>query len=69
MIIFIGTFTQLQNLYLSEIYTYYNVIFKNKNVLYIINEIYFFKKVMSLQILEITVYLYFRKIGAYIQME
>ena len=41
MIVFIRTFTQLQNLYLLESYTYYNVIFKNKNVLYIINKILF----------------------------
>ena len=41
MIIFIKTLTQLYNLYLSESYTYYNVILKNKNVLHIIYEIYF----------------------------
>ena len=41
MIIFIKTFTQPYNLYLSDSYTYYNVILKNKNVLYIIYEIYF----------------------------
>ena len=40
--IFIRTFTQIYNLYLSESYTYYNVIFKNKNALYIIYEICFY---------------------------
>ena len=41
-IIFVRTFTQLWNLYLSESYTYYNVIFKSKNVLYIIHNVYFY---------------------------
>ena len=52
MLIFIRTFTHLQNLYLLESYTYYNIIFKNKNGLHIIYEIYFYQKVMSLQILK-----------------
>ena len=56
MIIFIRTFTQLYNLYLSESYTYYNVIFKNKNALYIIYEFCFHQSVMNLQILKITVH-------------
>ena len=43
--------------------------FKNKNVLYIIYEIYFYQKVMSLQILKTAVYFQSRKIRAYIQME
>ena len=43
--------------------------FKNKNVLYIIYEIYFYQKVMSLQILKITVYLQSRKIRVYIYVE
>ena len=42
MIIFVRAFRQLQNLHLSESYTYSNVVFKNKNVLYIIYEIYFY---------------------------
>ena len=45
MITFIRTFTQQWNLYLSE-----NDIFKNKNVLKIMYEIYFYQKVMILQI-------------------
>ena len=43
--------------------------FKNKNVLYIIYEVYFYQKVMSLQILKITVYLQSRKIRVYIYVE
>ena len=75
MTIFIRTFTKLQNLSLSKSYTYYKAIFKNslgyidENVLFIIYQIYFYKKVMSLQILETTVYYYSRKIRAYIYVE
>ena len=42
MIIFIRTFTQLRNSFLPESYTFCNVIFKNKNVLYIKHEVYIY---------------------------
>ena len=59
MIIFIRTFTQLQNLYLLEKVTPIITLYLKVRMLYII---YFYWKVMSLQILKITVYFQPRKI-------
>ena len=54
--IYQNVYTTIEFIFIRESYTYYNIVFKSKNALYIIYEIYFYWKVMSLQILKITVY-------------
>ena len=55
--IYYNVYTAIEFIFIRKLQLFYKIIFKNKNVLYIIYEIYFYKKVMSLQILKITDYL------------
>ena len=52
-----NVYTTIKFIFIRESYIYYNDVFKNKNVLYILHDIYFYENVMSLQILKVTVYL------------
>ena len=40
--IYQNVYTTIEFIFIRENYTYYNAVFKNKNILYIIYEIYFY---------------------------
>ena len=67
--IYYNVYTAIEFIFIRKLQLFQKIIFKNKNVLYIIYEIYFYKKVMSLQILKITDYSQSRKKPEYTQME